>query len=185
LIDVVVINLKNYVREEELVYGSLYFKLAKKLPEQLITSYQRWIQENKKTENVGTLKDWITMESEFQMIASETVRGLSSEKCGRFDRSKKHKNAQSFFAKKEKFKENNCAYRQERHGIWKCQDFKQLTVAARWQIAKEKRLCFRCLENDHMGQSCHRGYSCEKMVAFRHTIGYCIDKLRQDQVLYR
>ena len=74
LVNIVVINLKESHRSEELGYGSLYFKLLKKLPESMIKSFRRWIFENRRVENVESLKDWINQESQFQTIACETER---------------------------------------------------------------------------------------------------------------
>ena len=35
------------------------------------------------------------------------------------------------------------------HGVWRCKDFQDQGVSERWEIAKDKRLCFRCLGSDH------------------------------------
>ena len=158
LLDVLVINLKEADRTAELGYGSLYFKLLKKLPEQMITNYQRWINNTQKPENVESLRAWINQESEFQMIASETVKGLSpvdtSGKSGNFNR---HKKEMTLFTH---VSQAACPCCKEQHGVWKCPKFKDLDVSARWQLAKEKKLCFRCLGTSHMGQSCSRSRTC-------------------------
>jgi len=82
LVDVVVINQKESDRADELGYGAFYFKLLKKLPECMIRDYQRWLFENRRREDVDSLKDWLNQESEFLMIASETVQGLSNATFG-------------------------------------------------------------------------------------------------------
>lgn len=35
------------------------------------------------------------------------------------------------------------------HGVWSRRDFQQKSWDDRWQLAKDKRLCFRCLAGDH------------------------------------
>ena len=40
----------------------------------MIKSFRRWIFENRRVENVESLKDWINQESQFQTIACETER---------------------------------------------------------------------------------------------------------------
>ena len=44
-------NLKEVKREEELVNGTFYRKLLRKLPEKMITQYHRWIIEQRRNEN--------------------------------------------------------------------------------------------------------------------------------------
>ena len=43
LLDIAVINLKEENRIEELGNGTCYRKLLKKMPERMITQYQRWV----------------------------------------------------------------------------------------------------------------------------------------------
>ena len=73
LLDIAVINLKEAKREEELGNGTFYRKLQRKLPERLLTQYQRWIFENKNTESVESLRKFIVQEAEFQVTAGETI----------------------------------------------------------------------------------------------------------------
>ena len=46
------------------------------------------------------------------------------------------------------------------HGVWSCGEFKQLDVSKRWENAKKLRLCFRCLDEGHLGQYCTRTRVC-------------------------
>ena len=78
LLDIAVINLKEAGRQDELRNGSLYVKLQKKIPESMLPRYHRWIFEKREDESVEVLREWIIQEPEFQIIASETVRGLAS-----------------------------------------------------------------------------------------------------------
>ena len=79
LLDVAMINLQEAVQNHELGAGSLYTKLQRKLPESMLARYHRWIFENGQTESVLSLRTWIIQESEFQTIASETVRGFNGD----------------------------------------------------------------------------------------------------------
>ncbi|CAB3992862.1 Hypothetical predicted protein [Paramuricea clavata] len=47
-----------------------------------------------------------------------------------------------------------CAVCEGNHGIWSCQRFQDMKVQDRWNIAKVKHLCFRCLESDRQGKAC-------------------------------
>lgn len=76
LLDVAVINLKDVGRHEKLGNGPLYLKLQKKLTEQMLAQYHRWIFEKEKDESVLSLREWVIQESEFQTIAPEAVQGI-------------------------------------------------------------------------------------------------------------
>lgn len=39
-------------------------------------------------------------------------------------------------------------------------NIKSMSVDDRWKIAKEKKLCFRCLANNHQGRDCKRSKEC-------------------------
>ena len=73
------INLQEAGQNHELGAGSFYTKLQRKLPESMLARYHRWIFENGQTESVLSLRTWIIQESEFQTIASETVRGFNGD----------------------------------------------------------------------------------------------------------
>ena len=49
-----------------------------------------------------------------------------------------------------------CSYCRGGHGVWNCRRFQNIEVKERWEIAKEKWLCFRCLARDHEGTTCYR-----------------------------
>ena len=46
------------------------------------------------------------------------------------------------------------------HGVWFCKLFHDKGVDDRWQFAKEKKLCFRCLATDHRGKDCRKARIC-------------------------
>ena len=166
LLDITVINLKESGRVDELRYGSLYLKLLRKLPEAMITSYQRWCFENHLQECVEVLRQWIMREAEFQMIASETLHGLSQSSADRAHRSKPNlaANVQSYFSQNRSVPANVkkivCACCSGDHAIWRCEQFKKLDIPARWNLAKSKYLCFRCLSSNHLGKSCNYSKEC-------------------------
>ena len=47
------------------------------------------------------------------------------------------------------------------HGVWACLVFQQKSYDDKWTLAKEKRLCFRCLGSDHQGKSCMKSQTCQ------------------------
>jgi hypothetical protein len=154
LLDVAVINLQEAGRHEELGNGSLYLKLQKKLTEQMISQYYRWMFEKKKDESVLSLREWVIQESEFQTIATETFHGLSS---GNTRKSKHRDGGRTYFNRNSVQKCNLC---NGQHPIWRCTQFKQMTVSERWNFAKQSRLCYRCLGESHMGSKCNNSRCC-------------------------
>ena len=93
--DVVIINLREPCQYHELDTGSLHVKLQRKLSEMMLASYHRWIFENNHLESVETLKDWIVQEAEFQTIAAETIKGITTS-----HKKKKHSNGSLFLDQK-------------------------------------------------------------------------------------
>ena len=79
LLDVAIINLREAGRHEELGCGTFYVKLQRKLPEEMLTTYHRWIRERREGESVESHYTWITQEAEYQTIASGTIRGIGSQ----------------------------------------------------------------------------------------------------------
>ena len=75
LLDVIVINLKEAGRKEELGNGSLYMKVQKKMTSAMLANYNRWMFEHTNVEYIETLCEWIIQEAEFQTVAPETLCG--------------------------------------------------------------------------------------------------------------
>ena len=44
--------------------------------------------------------------------------------------------------------------------MWSCTKFKDGTVRQRWTLAKERKLCYRCLSERHLGKDCPRTRVC-------------------------
>ena len=152
LLDMLVVNLRESKRLEELGNGSLYLKAQKKLSETMLVNYHRWIYEQRKPECVETLREWVIQEAEFQTVASETIRGLTS---------KQKEGAKTFFGQAEvKDKLPLCKVCKKNHPIWRCDEFKAMDVSKRWYTAKKLGLCYRCLGGDHMGGYCTKGRVC-------------------------
>ena len=46
------------------------------------------------------------------------------------------------------------------HGAWNCAKFIHLSLSDRWDTAKELKMCFRCLGDNHFGRSCLTSRQC-------------------------
>lgn len=54
----------------------------------------------------------------------------------------------------EKKQGSKCQLCSQDHGLWKCDQFKGLSVEERRNKARELNVCFRCLSSYHMSNSC-------------------------------
>ncbi len=120
----------------------------------MISQYYRWMFEKKKDESVLSLREWVIQESEFQTIATEIFHGLSS---GNTRKSKHRDGGRTYFNRNSVQKCNLC---NGQHPIWRCTQFKQMTVSERWNFAKQSCLCYRCLGESHMGSKCNNSRCC-------------------------
>ena len=176
LLDIVVVNLKDAGRLEELGDGSLYIKLQKKITESMLAQYHRWLFENGKLESVETLRKWVMQEAEFRTVAHETVRGFSNQENDVGNRKGKPLKIRSYFTTGENnqnaenrrsgysindiFGRRTCKICGSQHGVWKCESFRKMDVSKRWEMAKQQKLCYRCLGDNHHGVTCPRSRIC-------------------------
>ena len=159
------INLQEAGQNHELGAGSLYTKLQRKLPESMLACYHRWIFENGQTESVLSLRTWIIQESEFQTIASETVRGFNGddEYTQTTRPVSRYRNQRTLFGETDNNRGRStlpCQVCEKQHNIWSCNDFIQKSVPERWNIARVFQLCYRCLGDTHYGKTCKRSRQC-------------------------
>ena len=112
----------------------------------MLAQYHRWIFENHRWEIVETIKKFVLQEAEFQTVASETIRGVTSS--NRNVDSRRNRSEKAFFGNAQESeiqKYRPCKVCKGHHGVWRCDKFKDLPVQERWNSAKCLKLCFRCL----------------------------------------
>ena len=51
-------------------------------------------------------------------------------------------------------KKNGCPHCDGPHALWKCDEFKILDIKVRYNIVKNKKLCFHCLSSGHGAKNC-------------------------------
>ena len=167
LLEIAIMNLQETGHQNELGNGFLYAKLQTKLTESMLARYHRWVFETQSQESVYALKTWVFQESEFQTIASETVHGISStigSACSKLPEDSPALGTQTTFfgatMGHHHTKNVNCHVCGEGHSIEACQLFMKKDVPGRWIAAKRLKLCFRCLENGHLGKTCQKSRLC-------------------------
>ena len=122
LLNIAVINLKEENRIEELGNGTCYRKLLKKMPERMITQYQRWVFDKEKKENVENLRSFVIQEAEFQMGAAKTIGNKAKIDHTYFGLSQQ--------SNKVKY-HKKCVFCKLDHSLWDCVQFKQLDIRQR------------------------------------------------------
>ena len=164
LIDVTVVNLKDAGRTAELGNSTFYQSLQKKLPETLLTQYQRWVFEQGKADSVESLQTWVCRESEFQAIATETIQGLGAKHqdataTPRREQARPHRRTH-FAERQTSAAPRPCGVCKGQHEAWACPTLQQLDSDGRWERAKQAGLCFRCLGSGHTGTACRNTRPC-------------------------
>ena len=157
LLDVLTVNLIDVGQHNELGGGALYITLQRKLNENLLSRYNRWVFEKGYAETVESLRTFVNQESEFLTTAAETVGGILK------DSARKSHAGPTFVTQsetKQKYTNRTCVICNQSHGIWACETFKSMNINQRWDKAKEFKLCFRCLSDTHRGERCPRSRIC-------------------------
>ena len=177
LLEVAVVNLQDAGHTAELGAGTFYMTLLRKLSEQLLTQYQRWLFDNRRRENVLALLEWASQEAEFLTRATETVRGLAplhSQKPQRQLSSHTGSQRQTYVVNGDP-KTSKCPICQGGHVIWHCTEFKAMDNSKRWAATQRANLCFRCLGLGHRGRECGVDGCAESTVAGTPTTLFYIE----------
>ena len=148
LVDLGVLNMKEYGMTVELGSGWVYMMLQKKLSQKMLASYHRWVFECEKAESVETLREWLLKEADYHTIALETVHGLGVY-CNRGGSRSSWKSHG-----------NQCVVCTKDHEVEECDHFIDKTVKERWESARMYGLCFRCLQRNHIGRVCTQNRLC-------------------------
>ena len=157
-----VICLKENGRQTDLDAGTLYTIILEKIPERLLSQYYRWLREHLRHESMETLKDWIGQEAEYQVQAAEIKHGFPKLRQDKFT-GHDTRGGRSYHGKRvdDGDKRNKkCIVCGETHPIWRCSAFKAKAADEKWRLAKKFGLCYRCLGDDHLGNTCTRSKSC-------------------------
>ena len=159
-------------RGGELGDGALHSLLVKKFADCQVVSYSHWLRENKKDRSVFSLRDWFKEEVRIRVEAVEMAHGIEAETVGAATDSVKHVDKggriRNLFSEGNHFGKEPvvptskppCVYCGGNHGVWSCRRFQNMGVNKRWNVARDKRLCFHCLASDHEGRACTKARPC-------------------------
>ena len=156
----------------ELGESTLHSRLVKKLNARNLECYSRWLSINSEDPTVINLSDWLKEEVAISVEAKEMCHGLDDKSSPeqKFSRQKfDNRRPRAFYTGK--YGEDHSQGRmreldgqtkkppfcgQDNHEMWNYQKFQQINVGDRWNVAKEKCLCFRCLSVEDRTKDCDR-----------------------------
>ena len=154
LVRIVVVKLQAEGRDGELTDGTLHSLLVKKLPDRQLENYSRWLNERARETSVVAFRDWLKDEVRFRVEAAEMANGIESKpveyvRPPRALKYQQQSRTRNFHAVETRNEPRNmkppCSLCHGfDHGVWFYKQFYEKGVDDRWQIAKERKLCFRC-----------------------------------------
>ena len=167
LVRITVVKLQAEGKDGELGDGTLHSLMVKKLHDRQLETYGRWLNDRAREKSVIAFRDWLKDEVRFRVEAAEMANGIEPKT---FETAKSTKVSRSW--KNAKF--THCCNRE-----WNKKDAASLFslsesrswclvlqavydkgVDDRWQFAKERKLCFRCLASDHRGKDRRKSRTC-------------------------
>ena len=181
LLDTTVANIIETGHNKELGNGMFYASLQKKLSEDMLVEYYRWLLDKQQEESVQSLRHWVLQEADLRIAAAEMVRGCNAVLSPQGS-------AKAFFGADSPDREERiqidrvaCEVCSERHTIQDCEDFCKMSVDKRWQVAKSLKLCYCCLKGKHIGRICTESERCgvEFCQKTHHRMLHCYQVNRQ------
>ena len=173
MVEALVISIKDGPQKGELGSGALYLSLQQKLSEEMLAKYDDWVFNTGKKESVLTLKTFVKRQASSMIKACETKYGVGKPRreskrpdvkthVGTSPDAKppEEKPTQLTGKKKGWAWKLKCRMCSEKHGLWGCPMFQELSVDDRWAKAKELHVCFKCLNLSHQGEKCPRAKLC-------------------------
>ena len=143
---------------------ALHTIILEKIPEHLLAQYYRWLDKKKYRDSLEALKDWVSEEAAYQIQATEIKNGISNQDRNEQPQNGKHfpsrRSSRSYFGDKNGKGNQKCCVCTGNHALLKCEAFQKLSVDERWQTVKRFGLCFRCLADNHHGETCPKSKQC-------------------------
>ena len=169
LVRITVVKLQAEGKDGELGDGTLHSLMVKKLPDRQLENYSRWLDEREREKSVTAFRDWLKDEVRFRVEAAEMANGIEPKtfehvrppRAPRYEDLGKMRNFHTVIGNGTRIIRSPCSLCQSPdHGVWFCKQFYDKGVDDRWQFAKERKLCFRCLATDHRGKDCRKARIC-------------------------
>ena len=173
-----VAKLTDAAQDRDLVGPSaLYTIVLKKIPDSLLILYQNdhpWTEED----GLATFVNWLNVQVAIRLEMAELKEPPKASKSEGGSRRKNHgekpnrSHAHAAETKENKIVEPEkiqqsaskpvfaCPLCSGHHGIGRCDKWREATVEKRWDLAKEHKVCYRCLYIGHLGKTCKSAKKC-------------------------
>ena len=106
--------------------------------------------------------DWLCKKPEAHELLRESQNKSLPEKTSKTGFHKPPKKVFAAASKVDKPIYAPCLQCKGKHPLWSCSVFKEKTPTQRAQFSVQNRLCFACLQPDHMFRKCPRARKCTK-----------------------
>ena len=173
LIRITMVKLQAERRDGELEDRTLHSLLVKKLTNHQLENYSRWLNERARKKSVIAFRDWLKDEVIFRIEAAEMANGIEPKpvdhvrppRVPRVPSYQEQSRMRNFhtaaIGKEPNSTKLPCSLCQSfDHGVWFCKEFYDRGVDEFWKIAKERKLCSRCLASDHKRKDCPKARTC-------------------------
>jgi hypothetical protein len=158
-------------REREL-YGdsAMYTMVMQQVPESLMMKYYESDPEEDGMANFTEwLSNYVNRRLELFQIRTPSKKSQPTQKSQNIEQQRRPTNN---FGKKRLTTLNptavsmtttakeECLRCSQPHPLEKCKEWKAMTVSQRWDLAREKKACYRCLQSSHQGRNCSQNRKC-------------------------
>lgn len=144
--DQALLALKNMGRPVESWDDWIVITISHKLNDDLKREWEKQVGHETELPTWTDLKKFL--EEEYRI--SESIEARSGKKYQQQSKPAQLKTNQVSVEKK------NCPKCKNKHSLFKCNEFRRMTIEARWDLAKKEKLCFKCLGHHENALSCDR-----------------------------
>ena len=176
-------KLKDAGQGNELIGNSaLYTIVLQKIPDSLLIQYQN-DRSRQEPDGLMAFAKWLNRQVSIRIEMSELKESLKKTRSENDLKSKarpwsrekpnrSHSNATKTKPETQKkptskttsgstsTSEQKCPVCQGTHNTIDCSQWKKASVQDRWSIAKDRNICYRCLQNGHLGRNCTSTKKC-------------------------
>lgn len=150
--------------------------LIKKLDKETRKHYECQLDDPREPQRVDDFLKYI--ESRFMALEAYEPKGNEPRPNDNMPRNGNNNNAQNKHNNRSRM-EKHCIVCDKSHAIYECEKFNQLSDKERVETAKQKKLCMRCLRNNHQTSACKSTNKCKTCDKLHHTLLHIKDYVPQ------
>lgn len=126
-----------------------------KLPGSLKILWAQTLSSSRETANMKTFSDWLTNLSDtVNLLPTSAKKNPEVKSQSKDNPSMKKEDVFATQAEPVERPRSKCPLCEQDHYLDGCEEFKKLELDKRWDVAKEKKVCFQCLGKRHFKLKC-------------------------------